>query len=32
MLSEKEFPVVIQAASNTNLLLDTLSDMDEENK
>ena len=32
MLSEKEFPVVIQAASNTNLLLDTLSEMDEENK
>jgi tetratricopeptide (TPR) repeat protein len=29
-LSEKEFPVVIQALSNTNLLLDTLSDMDEE--
>ncbi len=31
-LSEKEFPVVIQATSNTNLLLDTLSDMDEENR
>lgn len=31
-LSEKEFPVVIQAVSNTNLLLDTLSEMDEENK
>lgn len=31
-LSEKEFPVVIQASSNTNLLLDTLSDMDEENQ
>lgn len=30
--SEKEFPIVIQAATNTNLLLDTLSDMDEENK
>ena len=29
-LSEKEFPVVIQAPSNTNLLLDTLSDLDEE--
>ena len=32
MLSEKEFPVVIQASSNTNLLLDTLSEMDEEKK
>lgn len=31
-LSEREFPVIIQAASNTNLLLDTLADMDEENK
>ncbi|MBC7796208.1 MAG: DUF4388 domain-containing protein [Pyrinomonadaceae bacterium] len=31
-LSDNEFPVVIQATSNTNLLLDTLSEMDEENK
>lgn len=30
--SEKEFPVVIQSTSNTNLLLDTLSSMDEENR
>lgn len=31
-LSVNEFPVVIQATSNTNLLLDTLSAMDEENR
>lgn len=31
-LSASEFPVIIQAPSNTNLLLDTLSAMDEENK
>jgi tetratricopeptide (TPR) repeat protein len=31
-LSVNEFPVVIQAASNTNLLLDTLSAMDEESQ
>lgn len=30
-LSALEFPVIIQATSNTNLLLDTLSTMDEEN-
>lgn len=32
VLSVTEFPVVIQAASNTNLLLDTVSAMDEENR
>ncbi len=31
-LSANEFPLIIQALSNTNLLLDTLSAMDEENK
>lgn len=31
-MSVNEFPVVIQATSNTNLLLDTVSAMDEENR
>jgi tetratricopeptide (TPR) repeat protein len=30
-LSDKEFPVVIQSSSNTNLILDTLKEIDEEN-
>ncbi len=30
-VSEKEFPVVIQSSSNTNLILDTLKEIDEEN-
>jgi hypothetical protein len=29
-VSDKEFPVVIQTPSNTNLILDTLKDIDEE--
>lgn len=32
VLSQEEFPVVIEAVSNTNLILDTLSELDEENK
>lgn len=32
VISVNEFPVVIKATSNTNLLLDTLSAMDEENR